>query len=89
MYYPYWLGDIAGHAAFDGEGTREHMVNTVRETIVTTEHFQVHREGRMVFRNIVRKALSTVDRQLSDGIHPYDLKDVKPFDMSYLSGFLA
>ena len=89
VYYPYWLGDIDGEATFDGEGTRVHVVRMPRETITTTEYYAVHREGRVGFRSMVRKALSKADRQLSDGIHPYELKDAVPFEMSYLSGFLA
>jgi len=38
---------------------------------------------------MVRKALSTNDRKLSDGIHPYRMDAIKPFATGYLSGFLA
>ena len=89
VYYPYWLTDIDAEGTLDGEGERVHVTRTFHETVTETDHFQVHREGRLSFRGMVRKALSTVDRQLSDGIHPYDLKAAQPFSMSWLSGFLA
>jgi hypothetical protein len=37
----------------------------------------------------MRPALSSIDRKLSDGIHPFPLEEVKPFSSAYLSGFLA
>ena len=37
----------------------------------------------------MRPALSSTDRKLSDGIHPFPLEDAKPFAGAYLSGFVA
>ena len=89
VYYPYWYGDVEGAATFDGEGTRSSTSVGPRETVVTTRVFKVRREGRLSFRNMVRKGLTSVDRQLSDGIHPYKLEELKPFSGAYLSGFMA
>ena len=89
VYYPYWYGDVEGAASFDGEGTRSSTAVGPRETVVTTRVFKVRREGRLSFRNMVRKGLSSVDRQLSDGIHPYQMEELKPFSGAYLSGFMA
>lgn len=89
VYYPYWLGDIDAQGSFEGQGTRVSTRTTSQYIETTTRNFHVEREGRLSFRNMVRKALSKADRQLSDGIHPYDLNEMKPFSMSYLSGFLA
>ena len=57
--------------------------------ITTTRYYHVSRKGHLRFSNLQRKALHEVDRKLSDGIHPYQLQNMKPFSMSYLSGFLA
>ncbi|MCH5285994.1 MAG: TFIIB-type zinc ribbon-containing protein [Christensenellaceae bacterium] len=89
VYYPYWYGDVEGAASFDGEGTRTSVVVGPRETVTTTRVFRVNREGRLTFRNMARKGLSSVDRQLSDGIHPYRMEELKEFSGAYLSGFLA
>lgn len=89
VYYPYWLGDIEAESVFDGEGVRTNTTVNSRETVITKRYYRVHREGRLFFRSMIRKALNKVDRQLSDGIHPYQLEEMKPFSMSYLSGFLA
>lgn len=89
VYYPYWLGNINGEGTFDGEGTRVSVVRGHRETVTTTKFFHVTREGKLQFRNLVRKALKKQDRQITDGIHPYQMEGMKKFDMAYLSGFLA
>ena len=89
VYYPYWYGDIEGEATFDGEGTRSSVAVGPKETVTTTRVFRVQRAGRLAFRSMVRKGLSSVDRQLSDGIHPYRLGEMKDFSSAYLSGFMA
>lgn len=89
VYYPYWMGDIDGEAIFDGEGKRISVTDTPRATITTTNIYQVRKEGKIHFGNIIRQALSKNDRKLSDGIQTYNLNEMKPFEMGYLSGFLA
>ncbi len=89
IYYPYWLGDLSGRAVFTGEGTRVSVHRDARYTVTTTRHYRVRREGRLTFRKLFRKALSSADRTLSDGIHPYRYEGVKPYAPGYLSGFMA
>lgn len=89
VYFPWWVADIEGEGVFDGEGTKKTIHTTPREVITTTEVFRVHREGKLSFRQMARKALMKADGKLSDGIHPYDLNGLKPYAGGYLSGFLA
>ena len=89
VYYPYWVADVEGEASFEGQGTRVSVASTPMKTVTTTRYFSVKREGKLRFRSLIRKALGKADRQLSDGIHPYRMDEVKPFAMGYLSGFLA
>lgn len=89
VYYPYWFADVEGEASFTGEGTKVSVATMPKQTVTTTRFFKVEREGKLSFRNIVRKALTKADRKLSDGVHPYNTDEIKPFAMGYLSGFLA
>ncbi len=89
VYYPYWLGDMDAEGSFSGEGRTVSRVTTGNYIVTTTRYYQLEREGRLSFRNLVRKGLKSVDRKLSDGIHPYELSGVKAFASAYLSGFLA
>lgn len=89
VYYPYWFADVEANADFDGTGTRVTVIPSPSKTVTITRFFDVQRQGKVSIRNLVRKALSKADAKLSDGIHPYDLSEQKPFSMGYLSGFLA
>ncbi len=89
VYYPFWMGDLEGDASLSGEGTRVSVITSRRETVTTTRYFRVQRQGHLRFRAMMRKALSTCDRQLSDGIHPFKTEEIQPFEPGYLSGFLA
>lgn len=89
VYYPYWIGQIEGEGSFSGEGHTVDTVTTGNYIVTTTRYYQLEREGRLTFRDMIRKALNKADRQLSDGIHPYDRSQLRPFAAGYLSGFLA
>lgn len=89
VYYPYWACDVAGQGEFHGEGTKVSVHRNSKETVTVTRFYAVEREGRLTFRQVMRKALKKADGKLSDGIHPYQMEDVKPYEASYLSGFLA
>ncbi len=89
VYYPWWYMDVEGEAEFDGEGTRSTVHSTPTHIVTTTRVYSVHREGRLSFRNMARKALLKADGKLSDGIHPYDVEGIKPYASGFLSGFLA
>ncbi|MDO4483629.1 MAG: hypothetical protein Q4C54_04110, partial [Clostridia bacterium] len=89
VYYPYWLGTFSGTASFSGSARKVHTVNTPRFIETHTRHFTISRKGTLKFPNMFRKALKQTDRQLSDGIFPYKLDSLKPFDTSCLSGFVA
>lgn len=89
VYYPYWLGDVEGQASFSGEGTRVSVMRGAEYTTTTTKHYRVRREGLLSFRHMVRKALSSADRLLAEGIHPYRYDEIRPYEAGYLSGFMA
>jgi len=89
VYYPYWCGDFAGEATFDGTGQRVTTTSTPREIITTTSYYHVHRKGNVSVRSLMRNALKSANRKLSDGVAPYRLDEIKPFAAGYLSGFLA
>ena len=89
VYYPYWLSKAEVEATFEGKGENSTSVSTANHIVTTTKHYRVMRKVRMTFENLVRPALQKQDRLLADGVHPYDLGKVKPFNDGYLSGFMA
>lgn len=89
VYYPHFVTDLEAEGCIDGEGRNVSVAETPKYIITSTRHYHVRREGRFHFRGILRPALSSANRKLSDGIHPFPLEDVKAFAGAYLSGFLA
>ena len=89
VYYPHFVTECELQAALEGEGRNTSIMDAGSHIVTSTRHFRVRREGRIIFRNIMRPALKKANRKLSDGIHPFPLDKAKPFEDAYLSGFLA
>ncbi len=89
VYYPHFVTDCELDGRVEGEGRNTRVMDTSRYIVTNTDHYQVLREARITLRNIMRPALAKANRKLSDGIHPFPLEKAKPFDGSYLSGFVA
>ena len=89
VYYPYWMADVDAEASFTGTGTRVNVMRGAQYTTTVTKQYRVEREGKITFRNMFRKALSSADRILAEGIHPYRYEETKAYNPGYLSGFMA
>lgn len=89
VYYPHFISTIELDSVYDGEGANTSAFDSGDYIITKTDHYAVHRRGKLTFRNVMRPALASMDRKLSDGVHPYPLENIKPFSGAYLSGFLA
>lgn len=89
VYVPFWLFDCK--ADFDYHATGENVTtwSDTRFIYTKTDLYHIHRAGRMEFENIPLDASEKMRDDLMDALEPFDLKKKKPFDMSYLSGFLA
>ena len=89
VYYPHFVTRCVVDGSYTGEGMRSTVMDSGQYIVTTTEHFAVTRRADITFNNVMRPALKSADRKLSDGIHPFPLEEVKPFSGAYLSGFLA
>ena len=86
---PYWLFDCK--ADFDYHATGEnHLIWSDGDYDYTqTDLFHIHRAGTMDFENIPLDASENMEDALMDALEPFDFTKVEPFDMRYLSGYLA
>ena len=89
VYYPHFVTECTMDATYEGEGLDTSVADVGDYIVTTTKHYAIHRRGTIDFRNVMRPALQSADRKLSDGIHPFPLEDYKDFSGAYLSGFLA
>ncbi len=89
VYYPHFVVQCEVEGVYQGEGLDVSIADTPRYVVTTTSHYAVNRRADITFRNIMRPALKSQNRKLSDGIHPFPLEKAEPFSSAYLSGFLA
>lgn len=89
VYVPFWLFDC--RAEFDYHATGENVTtwSDTRFIYTKTDLYHIHRAGRMEFENIPLDASEKMNDAMMDALEPFRLEKKQPFDMSYLSGFLA
>lgn len=89
VYFPFMMYGcrISGH--IDATGTRVSRYRQGNYEVTEKKIYQVHRDGDMEVNNVMRNALKKANKKLVEGVVPYDTDELKPFNMSYLSGFQA
>lgn len=89
VYFPYWLYDCRVEGKLDAEATRLKVWSAGNIRYTRTEKYDVSRDGYMDVENVARGALSKANRQLAEGVFPFTMDKLQPFQMGYLSGFMA
>lgn len=89
IYFPYWLFGCQVEGRLDAEATKLKTWVSGNTQFVQTEKFDVSRAGRMPVEYVTRNALKKANRQLVEGVLPFEMEGLKPFSMGYLSGFQA
>ena len=51
--------------------------------------YRMERAGQLDVKNVTRNALKKNNSALVEGVLPFDMEKLQPFDMGYLSGFQA
>lgn len=89
IYVPYWVfdTDLSGSMVYDCTKRSERREG---DYIVTEKaHYDVRRNVSMRFEKVPVDASVRLDDKLMESVEPFDYNGLKPFDMSYLSGFFA
>ena len=81
--------DLNTAGRFRYEGTRRRIWEDEDYTYTETKFYNVVRSGKMNFSKIPVDGSKSIDNTMMEAIEPYDYKDMKEFDMSYLSGYMA
>lgn len=89
VYFPYWLYGCRVDGELDAKGTKLRTWDTAGMRYTERQIYDVKRQGTMAVDHVARGGLRKANRQLVDGVLPYQMADKKKFSMGYLSGFLA
>lgn len=89
VYVPFWLYDGKAEAHIRAHATTITSHDTHDEHITTTLHFRVERDGSVDYKMIPADASTKMPDDFMDSIEPYNYADLTPFQLSYLTGYLA
>ena len=89
VYVPFWLFDLDTAGRFQYDATRSRVWDDDDYTYTETSHYCVVRAGKMKFQKIPVDGSKGIDDTMMEAIEPYDYVDLKEFNLSYLSGYMA
>lgn len=89
VYVPFWLYDATVNINATFRAERSHSVPQGDYLVTTTDHYRLLRGGSVTFEKVPADASSKMPDEFMDAIEPFDYKEMVPFEMAYLPGYLA
>lgn len=89
IYVPFWLFDGRADGSAHYTGTISRKYRSGDEEITETDHFDIFRQGKLVFRQIPVDGSKKMPDDYMDSIEPFDYREMADFSSAYLPGFLA
>lgn len=89
IYAPFWMYDTLMKGYIEGEGTTISTWTTGDYNYTRTKYYRVVREGTVSYNKVPVDASIKLDDELMHKIEPFDYNDMVPFNMQFMSGFLA
>lgn len=89
IYLPYWWVDYEGDVDYQAEGRMIRVWRAGGREYTETKQYEIVRKGKIDINNVSELAFSKINKDLLNGIGPYDEKEAIPFSKPYLSGFFA
>lgn len=85
IYMPYWVYYITQKGSVYLKGTKEHRSGDY----IITDHYNLKGKLNNYYKGLSYDASSSFADNISERIAPYDVKNMKGFTPSFLSGFYA
>ncbi len=89
VYFPYWLYGCRVEGTLGAEASKLNVWTAGNIRYTRTEKYDISREGDMKVANVMRNALSKANHKLVEGVLPFEVEKMQPFNMDYLAGFMA
>lgn len=89
IYLPYWWVDYMADVDYLGEGRTIRVWRAGGREYTETKQYEVVRKGKIDINNVAELAFTKINKDLLNGIGPYDESEAIPFSKPYLSGFFA
>lgn len=89
IYVPFWLVDYQANVRLRARCTRTRVTRSKDTEYIYTDHYDVRRNVRAGYEKIPMDASEKMDDETMDLLEPFHYEDLKPFELPYLSGYLA
>lgn len=89
LYVPFWLYDLENNASIDADCTKVNTWMDAKFIYTKTSYYKVSRTGELLFSNIPNDGASRFLDNIMNAIEPFEYKEFKEFNTSYLAGYLA
>lgn len=89
IYIPFWLYDYNASGEIEADCKRITTWRSGNYRYTKTDTYLANRSGSMAFENIPVDGSKRFQNDIMNSIEPFDYKDLKEFNYSYLSGFLS
>lgn len=88
-YVPFYLYDYEVNAQMSGQGTKVRSWRSGNYTYTETSYYEVVRRIRAEYENIPVDASIKMPDEIMDLLEPFDYKDFKEFQPTFMSGFFG
>lgn len=89
LYVPFWLYDLENNTNLTASCTKVSTWSDSRYIYTKTSYYNVERGGTLNFKSVPNDAASRFDDKIMNAIEPFDYKELKEFNTSFLAGFLS
>ena len=89
IYFPYWLANYELKVILEGQAIQEDSWKSGDILYTKKRYFNIRRQGKVAFHELVRNALKKANRHLVEGVQPFDFSKAEKFSTTFLSGFQA
>ena len=89
LYVPFWVTDCDVNADYQALGKKVRSWSSGSYRYTETKEYMVIRKAKIKAEGVPADGESKIEDLLMESIEPFDYTALKPFDMSYFSGFFA
>ena len=89
LYVPFWLYNIENDCYIKADCTNVKTWISGDYQYTKTDFYKVERGGYLTFENVPNDGATRFDDLIMNAIEPFDYSKLKPFEASYLAGFLS
>lgn len=90
VYFPYWIIKAVADGELSGLGTSLRVWRVGDIEYTETKQFDVSRQGKLTFKNLVKNALSkNTQQKMVESVQPFPVEKAIDFKSQYLAGFQA